>query len=417
MITVMGLGFVGLTTALGFCEKGYRVYGYDIDSLRTDLLKNGKVPYYEPMLNEKLEQHLKNGRFQITDDLESSVRDSRLVFICVGTPSGDDGEADLKYIFAAIEAVISSRNPDQFVALVVKSTVPPSTTRDQIRSFVERLGFTVGKDIGLAANPEFLREGFAWEDFIHPDRIVIGEEDARSGDILEEVYTPFGAAIHRVSSETAEYIKYLSNTLLATLISFANEQSLIAKRIGDIDIQTAFSVLHQDKRWFGHPAKMSTYAYPGCGFGGYCLPKDTQALVALMRKHSYEPSLLASVLEINKLVKDRIVDEIASAAKPEDAIGILGLSFKPDSDDVRDTPAKGIIERLLMRGYTNITAYDPMATANFRKQYSFKISYADRLEDCVSSCSHLVLLTAWEPFRKQKAMLQQKKVWDYRYVL
>lgn len=208
MITVMGLGFVGLTTALGFCEKGYKVVGYDIDGQRTNLLKRGKVPYYEPMLTDKLQQHLKSGRLQITDDLKSSLDGSVLAFICVGTPSSDNGEADLQYIFSAVDAVISNRNEGQFITLVIKSTVPPSTTRNQIRPFIERQGLILGTDIGLAANPEFLREGFAWEDFIHPDRIVIGEEDERSGSSLEEVYRSFNSPVYRVSSETAEYIKY-----------------------------------------------------------------------------------------------------------------------------------------------------------------------------------------------------------------
>ncbi|MFL6558096.1 MAG: UDP-glucose dehydrogenase family protein, partial [Bacillus sp. (in: firmicutes)] len=383
MITVIGLGFVGLTTALGLSEKGYHVYGLDIDQKKKGQLRNGKIPFYEPNLNEKLNKHLNKG-FTITDDLQEAVINSEVIFLCVGTPSKTDGSADLGYILEAIKNVAGYIKKPEFKVLVVKSTIPPSTTSERIKPYLENLGFKVGVEIGLTNNPEFLREGYAWDDFMNPDRIVIGQDDDKSGQIVETIYQTFNAPIYRVSLNTAEFIKYLSNTMLATLISFANEQSLIARSIGNIDIKKSFQVLHLDRRWSGTPANMSSYVFPGCGFGGYCLPKDTMALVSQSLKNSYTPELLTSTLKVNEAIKEFVVIDVERKVEKNENIGILGLAFKPNSNDIRDTPAKAIIQGLLQKGYTNIIAYDPMANEEFKEVYGFPIQYSPNLSSLLS---------------------------------
>jgi UDPglucose 6-dehydrogenase len=415
LITVIGLGFVGLTTALGFSEKGYRVFGFDIDQKKIEQLRKGEIPFYEPYLNEKLNQHLNNG-FTIADDLREAIINSEVIFLCVGTPSKTDGSADLGYIFDAIKSLTGYITKSEFKVLVLKSTIPPSTTSERIKPYLEQLGFKVGIDIGLTNNPEFLREGYAWDDFMNPDRIVIGQEDDKSGQIIEAIYLPFNAPIYRVTLNTAEYIKYLSNTLLATLISFANEQSLIARSIGEIDIKNAFQVLHQDRRWVGTPANMTSYVFPGCGFGGYCLPKDTMALVSQALKNSYTPDLLRSALKVNETIKEFVVSDVASKVEKNENIGILGLAFKPNSNDIRDTPAKTIIQGLLQKGYKNIIAYDPMANEEFKEAYGFPIEYSPTLPSLLSSVDHVVILTAWDEFIKNEESIKKKNVYDYRYI-
>lgn len=418
MISVMGLGFVGLTTALGFCEQGLKVYGYDTDRNKAERLRRGTVPFHEPVLANKLQEHLSAGTFQLAEDAGTAIRESQFIFFCVGTPCGADGEADLNDLTRALQTVLSSLEKDgRYRVLAIKSTVPPATVRDTVRPLVERAGWTPGKDIGLAANPEFLREGRAWQDVLHPDRIVIGAEDGRSAELLAALYRPFKAPVCRVSSETAEYIKYLSNTMLAAMISFANEQAMIAGRIGGIDVKTAFHILHLDKRWTGAPADMASYVYPGCGFGGYCLPKDTLALAVKMEKSGFRPPILSAVLKVNGMIKEAAADEIARAAGPGNTIGILGLAFKPGSDDVRESPAKGIIEHLLDRGLTRLTVYDPLAMNAFRALYNLPVAYADSLESCVENSSLLVLLTAWDEFVEKRELLLRKQVLDFRYVL
>jgi len=416
MITVVGLGFVGLTTALGFSHKGFNVYGFDIDRSRCDLLKSGRIPFHEPHLGDVLRSSL-NDKFFIEDSLEDCLNKSAVVFYCVGTPAKESGEADLTQLLQAIEDTLRYVRENDYKVLVIKSTVPPSTTRDRILPFVESKGFEVGRDIGLACNPEFLREGKSWEDFIEPDRIVIGQYDDRSGQAVKDLYEPFGAPIFRVSLNTGEFIKYLSNTLLATLISFSNEMSMVADSVGDIDIPLSFNIAHMDKRWSGNPANMTSYLYPGCGFGGYCLPKDTQALYAKARALNCSSDLLGSVLNINSEIKKFVVDKVKKVSSKDDYVGILGLSFKPDSDDVREAPPKEVIELLLDEGFNKIVAYDPLATENFRQSYSLPIEYAGSIEEVVRRAKVLLILTAWKEFADRRELYRDRTVLDFRYVL
>lgn len=417
MITVLGLGFVGLTTGLGFAKKGFKTYGFDIAEGRLNDLKNYHVPFFEPHLKDVLKETL-NKTFFLDTPFDEAIRNSDAVFICVGTPEKDDGSADLTYLLKAIEQIINVQT-DRFQVIVTKSTVPPSTVSSEVIPFVnDKLQLNKHRKVGFASNPEFLREGYCWEDFINPDRIVIGVEDERSKEILDNIYKPFNAPVHYVNYNTSEFIKYLSNTLLSTLISYSNEMSMVADAIGRIDVKSAFRILHEDKRWFGSPAQMKSYVYPGCGYGGYCLPKDTAALSSISEKNGFVPPILNANIKTNKDIKSHLVNKINGQIKPDEAIGILGLSFKPGSDDVRLSPAKDIIGLLLEKGFSNIYAYDPISNDEFKKHYpDLKIKYMESVDSIVEKCDHLVLLTAWDVFKENKDLLESKNLLDFRYAL
>jgi UDPglucose 6-dehydrogenase len=414
MITVLGLGFVGLTTALGFSKKGFKVYGIDVSPEKLEKLKKGEVPFYEPHLTEALQEESGNN-FILGASLEEAVNNSKAIIICVGTPGKADGSADLTYLLQAVRDVFKASD-GSFKVIVTKSTVPPSTISRQVKPAVDEMNAEFDKPIGLASNPEFLREGYAWDDFMNPDRVVIGVEDERSEAVLAELYKPFNAPLHFVNYNSAEFIKYLSNTLLSTLISFSNEMAMAAEHIGDIDVARAFKILHQDKRWHGYPAQMSSYVYPGCGYGGYCLPKDTAALHSIAQENGFEAKILAGNLQINEEVKEFAAEKVAKSVPKDHTIGILGLAFKSGSDDVRLSPSKDIIEKLLAKGYTNIVAFDPMANEIFDQTHKLPITYIDTLEELVEKADDLVLLTGWPEFKENKALLHSKPLFDFRYV-
>ena len=364
MVTVFGLGFVGLTTALGFAHLGYKVYGVDVDAGRKKILRAGKLPFLEPHMDKVLAENL-GKNFFVTDDVAAAVADSEIIYYCVGTPYGADGSADLKYLFAAVDSTIDTVADDKFRVLVTKSTIPPSTTAEKIIPYVnEKTGGS--KNFAVANNPEFLREGHCWEDFLGADRIVIGCDDARAREKLVKLYAPMNIPIKCVTPSTGEFIKYLSNTLLATLISFSNEMAQIADTIGGVEVAEAFRILHMDKRWNG--CNMTSYVYPGCGYGGYCLPKDTNAMFAQSRAKGFEPQILKNVIATNDNRPKNIARQIVKNLDKNSTVGILGLSFKPLSDDVRDTPALHIIREILAAGY-KIVAYDPAANEEFARRY------------------------------------------------
>ncbi len=417
VITVFGLGFVGLTTSLGFAEYGHTVYGVEISEGRLDTIRQGKLPFLEPGLDEALTRHL-NKRFLPIgiEGLEEAVRQSDCVYYCVGTPYGKDGQADLTYLFGAIEQTLAERPQDRYQVLVVKSTIPPSTTSQKIIPFIEEKGLKVGTDLGVANNPEFLREGHCWDDFMNADRIVLGVSDDRSANMLRQVYATVKEPVFCVSLNTGEFIKYLSNTLLATLISYSNEMSIVADTIGGIDTAEAFRILHMDKRWGG--ATMASYVYPGCGYGGYCLPKDTNALYAVTRTAGFDAQILHHVIDTNDHMPSFIAQKIIRAIgnDKEQRIGILGLSFKPGSDDVRDTPSAKIIKALIDAGYKNICGYDPVAIDEFKKYYPLPIDYVTSYADILGQAQSLVITTAWPEFADVRERTD-KPVVDCRYML
>ncbi len=413
VVSVFGLGFVGLTAALGFAAKGIQVYGIDADQSRRNCIASGQLPFYEPEMDEALKAYL-GKTFMVCDDVKTAVEQSDCIFYCVGTPCREDGSVDLSFLFSAIDQTLEYVKKDRLPVLVIKSTIPPSTTRDRIIPFVESKGFLAGKDIGIATNPEFLREGHCWNDFIDADRIVLGVKDEHSERILRSLYQDFSAPVLCVSITGAEFIKYLSNTFLATMISFSNEMSVLADGIEDIDIKKAFQILHMDRRW--KDGSMSSYVYPGCGYGGYCLPKDTKALKALAENRKIPVPIVEQVIATNEKMPTAAAKKIMGIAKKNEVIGILGLSFKPASDDVRYSPSAGIIKTLHENGYRHIMAYDPMAINVFKKQYTFDITYTEGLKEIVQESDLLVIATAWEEFRELKQMTE-KRIVDCRYCL
>ena len=372
MITVFGLGFVGLTTAVGFAHFGYKVYGLDINPDRKKLLRNGHIPFLETGLDSAFKEEL-NHNFFLTDDVAAAVSDSNIIYYCVGTPYGNNGQADLTYLFSAIDSTLPHIDTEKQVVLVIKSTIPPSTTAEKIIPYIESQGYDIGKNILIAHNPEFLREGHCWEDFIHADRIVIGTDHDAAFDVLSNLYSPFHIPIFKVSANTGEFIKYLSNTLLATMISYSNEMAEIATVIGNIDIAKAFHILHLDKRW--NNCNMATYVYPGCGYGGYCLPKDTSALFSIAQTKGFTPHILQEVIKTNSNMPLNIARRISNKCTHSDTLGILGLAFKPFSNDVRDSASGKIISELLQMGFHNIIAYDPVANEEFENTYKLAGSY------------------------------------------
>lgn len=413
MVTVFGLGFVGLTTALGFAHLGYQVYGVDVDEQRKETLRKGKLPFMEPEMDEVLRKHL-NDNFHIVDDVTEAIADSEYVFYCVGTPYGEAGSANLDYLFAAIDTTIEAIADDKFRVLVTKSTIPPSTTAEKIYPYIQGKG-VAARQLGVANNPEFLREGHCWDDFIGADRIVLGCNDEQSEQMLRKLYEPMGLPVIAVSHSTGEFIKYLSNTLLATMISYSNEMAQVADAIGGIDVADAFHILHMDKRWNG--CNMTSYVYPGCGYGGYCLPKDTNALFAQAKQKGYEPQILKHVIEVNDKRAERMAQKIVEHLDKDAVIGILGLSFKPDSDDVRDTAAYKVIKALQEKGYQNILAYDPVAEKEFKRVYQdVQVSYAETAQEVYKQADVLAIVTAWEEF-KEVPKWGDKPLVDCRYML
>ncbi len=418
MIAVIGLGFVGLTTALGFAHRiGCTVCAYDSDPVKRARYEAGQVPFHEPELQEHLRLYLGN-RFIVCDTLEEALRSAEFVFYCVGTPSLADGGTDLDALLGGLKASQKTLSDGKFRVLVIKSTVPPGTTSDVIAPLLVQMGLRPGEQVGLAANPEFLREGSAWRDVMEPDRIVIGEAEPVGGQKLEQLYAGgFNAPVRRVSATTGEFVKYMSNTLLATLISFANEMGMIAERTGGIEISQAFRVLHEDRRWHGAPAAMTDYVYPGCGYGGYCLPKDTASLLHHASVIGERAALLTAAAEVNEKAQLRMAERISAAAGGGKSrkIGILGLAFKPGSDDVRGAVSSTIIRHLLAMGYRDIVAYDPLAMEAFERAYGLPISYARTMQELAARSEVVALITGWEEFKANRYLLAGKPVIDGRY--
>lgn len=415
MVTVVGLGFVGLTSALGFAEYGHKVYGIEINEERMATIQSGSLPFLEPGLDEALKRHL-GKNFIPTTDWKTAVADSECIYYCVGTPYGEDGQADLTYLYSAIEQTLNALHDDAFRVLVTKSTIPPSTTEKRIIPFLAEHGVKVPEQLGVANNPEFLREGHCWEDFTHADRIVLGVSDKRSEEVLRRLYAKETAPVCCVSLNTGEFIKYLSNTSLACLISYANEMSMAADAIGGIDVANAFRILHMDKRW--QTGSIRAYFYPGCGYGGYCLPKDTNAFYARAKDHGFDGQILKQVIGLNSEMPHVTARRIIQAAGEDKTvcIGILGLSFNPGSDDVRDTPSAKIIQALNEKGYRNIIAYDPVAIKEFVKHYSLECRYADTYEAILEQAGTVAITTAWPEFADVK-MRTNVPVVDCRYML
>lgn len=388
----------------------------DNDQNKVFTISRGEVPFWEPGLKDALNRHL-NKLVHPTSEYKFMVSNSRIIFICVGTPEKENGSADLQYIYSAIESVVKSINDNSPRLILIKSTVPPGTAQEVKKHLLSK--FEHISYVSIGSNPEFLREGHALEDFVDPDRIVIGlDEETEWKETLEEIYGKFCNSIFFTGSRTAEFTKYLSNSFLSTLISFSNEMSLVARSIGGIDIRKSFELIHQDRRFMGTPAPIISYLYPGCGYGGYCLPKDTKAIVALSESYKFNAELLKMNISLNEKIMGKLLEDVFNSYPNSNTkIGVLGLSFKPGSDDVRDSPAEKCLSILNSRGYHNVYAYDPIATNNFRElNKTLDVRYTETAEDTISSSDVIIVVTAWDVFRQSLANTD-KKIFDFRYFI
>lgn len=418
MILVMGLGFVGLSTALGFYEKGHAVVGLDLNQNVVDALNYGNTPYFDETISTSLSGVDYNRIKFVTQLTAEQTKLIEAIFICVGTPSLPDGNVDLSQVSRAFESSIKMlRNNQRATMLILKSTTPPGTMNMLRENMVAKFNAAELRDIIFLSNPEFLREGVALDDFINSDRIIIGTEDGRSVEPAKQLYCDFDVPVNFVSFNTAEFIKYSSNTALAGFISIANELSQIAYAVGDIDTKRAFQLLHEDKRWSGSPGAMSHYLYPGCGFGGYCLPKDVDGMISTALRYKVEPDLLRAVQSVNMKIASHHASIISKQFGRQACIGILGLAFKENTDDVRNAPAAKVIEALLCEGITQIIAHDPVAIDQFKNNYNLPIAFEHNLNNMKSKCDVLVIVTGWSEYKKQFASSIDIPVLDLRMVL
>ncbi|HRX34483.1 MAG TPA: UDP-glucose/GDP-mannose dehydrogenase family protein [Methanoregulaceae archaeon] len=388
-ISVIGTGYVGAVTGTCLAELGNRIIFVGRNKKKLDLLDSGKSPIYEPGLEELLISNKE--RITTTTDLPNAIKETDITFICVGTPSKDDGSIDLQQINdVSVTIGKSLAESEKYHAIIVKSTVLPGTTEEFVIPILEReSGKKASVDFGVASNPEFLKEGSAVDDFFHTDRVVIGINDKKTEEILKDLYSPLDAPIFSTNIRTSEMIKYASNAFLATKISFANEIGNLCKQIG-IDSYEVFQGVGLDSRI--NPSFFRT----GIGFGGSCFPKDVRALIAHAQNLGQEPRVLTAVMGTNDDQPGKMIDllkrHLDIAGK---TIGILGLAFKPDSDDIRETRAIPVINMLFQEG-AKIKAFDPVAMDNFRPIIP-GITYAQNPEDVLSSDAVLIL-TEWKDF-------------------
>ena len=385
-VTIIGTGFVGVVSSAVYASFGNTVIGLDIDQNKVKSLESSKVPFYEPGLEELLIKQQQAGNLSFTTDYEQAIKDADVVIIAVGTPSAEDGQADLKYVFAATEALAPYLKEDAIVA--IKSTVPPGTL-DSVTQIISKIS---NKKFHVASLPEFLREGTAVIDSLNPDRVVLGVEDDFTFNVLKELHTPLNAEIIRVKPNSAQMGKYSANAYLATRITFINQIADLCQKNG-ADIQEVIKIIGTDDRIGSH------YWYPGLGYGGSCFPKDVNELAAYSRSIGEEDNLLNKMTVINA---DRIPKLLE---KFEEKIGgwknknvaILGLSFKPNTNDMREAPSTKIIPILLNAGAT-ITGYDPEAVevAPYFIQPHDKATYSESLEKTLTNADVIMAVVEWD---------------------
>ncbi|HXV14288.1 MAG TPA: UDP-glucose/GDP-mannose dehydrogenase family protein [Candidatus Krumholzibacteria bacterium] len=406
-VSIIGAGYVGIVTGACLAEKGHSVVCVEVDAAKVERIRRGEPPIHEEGLAELLRRH-SGTAFRATTSLAEAVAETDITLIAVGTPF--DGRAiDLTYVTRAAREIgeLLARKRERHT-VVVKSTVVPGTTDGPVREALESAsGKKAGEDFGLGANPEFLTEGTAVADFMSPDRIVIGGIDARTLDALSQLYAGFeGVPLIRTNNATAEMIKYASNSLLAAMISFSNEIADLCSAIGGIDAKDVMAGVHESaylNTVSGHArarAPIASFLEAGCGFGGSCLPKDVSALVAHGGSKGVDMRVLRSVLEVNRGRPDRVIEGLKRRVPSLQgaAVAVLGLAFKPDTDDVRESPAFPIIDRLLAEGAA-VTAYDPVATEPARRALAGKpVRYAQTLEGALREADVVVLVTRWREF-------------------
>ena len=418
-LTLIGSGYVGLVSGTCFAEMGNKVICVDIDKIKINGLKKGVIPIYEPGLQDLVENNLKKRTLSFNSDLGKSIKNSEIVFIAVGTPMGKDGSADLKYVLSVAKAI--GQNMDADIIIVDKSTVPVGTA-DKVRKIVQHELDNRKSQLKfhMVSNPEFLKEGDAINDFMKPDRIVIGTDNESAMVKMKEVYAPFFRTNERfigMDIRSAEMTKYAANAMLATKISFINEMSNICELVG-ADINQVRNGIGSDTR-IGY-----SFIYPGCGYGGSCFPKDVNALIKTAQDHKYSPVLISSVEAVNTLQKMVIVNKITKRFGENLSnltFALWGLSFKPGTDDMRNAPSLIVIKELIKRG-ARIVAYDPKAINEAREHFFHKedsISFVETKYEALNLSDALILLTEWKEFRSPdfnqiKSKLKKPIIFDGR---
>ncbi|HEX9485684.1 MAG TPA: UDP-glucose/GDP-mannose dehydrogenase family protein [Gemmatimonadales bacterium] len=421
-VSMIGTGYVGLVTGVGLAELGHHVVCVDSDQEKIDTIRRGEVPFFEPGLEPLLQRTL-GERLDATTDLRRAVLETELSLIAVGTPSRDDGAIDLSSVEAVARQVGEAlRDKAAYHVVVVKSTVVPGTTEDVVLPLLEQTtGKRAGPDFGLGMNPEFLTEGEAVQDFLFPDRLVLGAIDERTHQTLDALYAGLPRVERmRTTPRTAEMIKYASNALLATLISFSNEVgnlcAALGKEEGGVDVAEVMQGLHLSK-YLRHSlpdgsaitAPLAAFLWPGCGFGGSCLPKDVKAIIARGRRAGVPMPLLDAVIGINERQPRQILTLLHRHYPSLQGVrvAVLGLAFRPDTNDMRESPAIPIIHDLLAQG-AELTAYDPAANAEARRLFgNGRLRVCDDLPEAVRDVDAVVLVTRWDEFRRLPELLRR----------
>lgn len=417
-ISVIGTGYVGLVTGTCLAEMGNEVLCLDTDERKINMLNKGEIPIYEPGLDELVKSNVAGGRLHFTTDVEAAARFGLIQFIAVGTPPDGDGSADLQYVVAAARNI--GRYMDDYKVVVDKSTVPVGTA-DKVRAAIqeELQQRNAHLNFSVVSNPEFLKEGAAVDDFLRPDRIVVGVDDDRAVELMRSLYAPFNRNHDRLivmDTRSAELTKYAANAMLATRISFMNELALLAEKMG-ADIEHVRHGIGSDPRIGYH------FLYPGCGYGGSCLPKDVQALQRTAREYGYDLKILGAVEAVNERQKEALLDKVTARFGDNltgKSFALWGLSFKPNTDDMREAPSRVLIDGLCKRG-AKVAAFDPVAMEEARRIYGEcdNLRYADSPLDALHAADALLVVTEWKIFRAPdfaeiKARLKNPVIFDGR---
>jgi UDPglucose 6-dehydrogenase len=399
-IAVIGTGYVGLVTGTCLAESGNTVTGIDKDQGKIALLESGKLPIYEPGLLELVQRNRREDRLRFTTDFARGIESAQLIFIAVGTPQGHDGAADLSNIWAVADAIADKATGPKIV--IIKSTVPVGTNR----AVTERLAPRAAHPMTVVSNPEFLKEGAAVDDFMRPDRVVVGTRSPEAAQVMHDLYAPFLRTEHPflvMSPESAEMTKYVANAMLATKISFINEMSNLCERAG--------ADINDVRRGIGHDARIGfQFLFPGAGYGGSCFPKDVRALIATAHHLDVPLTLMEAVDRVNEAQKQVLVRKIRKhygSTLPDTTLAIWGLAFKPRTDDVREAPALVLIDALLADG-VRLRVHDPEALTNVRAIYGDKLVYCDRPYGALEGSDGLVIVTEWPEFRNPDFMVMHR---------
>ncbi len=410
-VAVIGTGYVGLVAGTCLADSGNDVICVDNNPAKIEALKNGKIPIYEPGLTEMVRRNIEKGRLKVTEDLAMAVRESDVIFSAVGTPPGEDGSADLSAVFAVAEAIGNAM--DGYKVIINKSTVPVGTA-DKVCDCISR---TTKHPFDVVSNPEFMKEGAALDDFLKPERVVIGTTSEKAAEIMKDLYAPFvrtGAAVLVMDNRSAEMCKYASNSMLAARISFMNEVANICDRVG--------ADVHHVRQAMGLDSRIGRrFLFPGVGYGGSCFPKDVQALAATAREYGYAPRIIDSIEAVNNDQKKnlfKLIDNHFDGDLSGKTIAVWGLAFKPQTDDMRAAPSIVVINELLEAG-AKVKAYDPVAKDTAYEILGDSIQYCDSEYDVLEGADALALITEWNEFRnpdfeKIASLLKNKLIFDGR---